>query len=1318
MTNKKFPIYTSYLGLILIGGLLISQSYAAITFFTQNFNENWSTSSPPSGWTIINEPTSSQGWQRDSAGLHWSNNHSGYAELAYDKGRRQNEIDSLISPIIDCSRYRNVVLRCSTYFRHNQGNYSAKIIGSIDGGVTYPYVIKNYYFTFHDMPQQESFTLDWAQEKDSVRIAWVFTGNIIDIQFWCIDNVSLTGIYVYDKDIACLNILRPSTFQPPGFCTLMVQIANVGKENLNAIKVCCSIIDWSHNFLHLAETTVSSLNYRETLPVNLFPPYNFSIPTIYWAKAYSQVLDDENYLNDTASLNFSVSWSQEIRYYEDEPLGRDSFPVGEQGWGVKFTPYYYPAQINDVVCYLGNPSGRAKFKIRIVDDDGLYGTPGTTIYETPFIKADGDTQPWNHVLLSEENIFIEEGSFYIFYIQVDDLPFASFLYHDGSRTTSVEYYKYQDSTYVSDFPAGDWLIHTTLIYSPIQREVNDVRTVYISQPRDEFVRRPFIYEHAITARIENVGINPQTNFLVSCTTRSYFGNYIRYYDVETIPYLPAGQGTFVRFSRPCTVQFNDPVYVVVTTHLNIDLNRSNDKKTKLISLTLGKFTGHETPTNYAWFDSDSISGPTFSWIDTNGSYLLADFGDDTTYKIPHLIPFSFPFYDSSYREVYVSTNGYITFLPEQSSSAGNLRVPSLQPPNSAIYVFWDDLILPSDRTAKILYHLYSGQAPNRKFIITWYNIAHKDCPDRLSFQVILSEDGEIICQYQDVFCGNQWANYGKSATVGIENQNGTKGLTYLFGSENDILHWPENKLASGRAIRFYKESRDIGPRTILAPKDSIVPSTVTPIAIIRNYGTEIEESVLVYLKIQRNNDLITVYYDSCFVFALYPGQERSAVFSDWDANLGTYTVTCSTNMQDDFNRKNDVLRRQVSVLTWVLKAPIPSGPANKKIKNGALAYVPPPFNKIYALKGGACDEFWCYNIATNSWESLPRMPRLPSGKKPKAGCALTYGNGKIFAFKGGSTGDFYSYDLMTGRWEILRPVTSNHTFQKPKDGAGLVFSEDYGLVYGIIGNNSYVLLAYNPYQDTWYDVAQLQFPYTYDGKPFRDGASITYYAGIIYIIKGNRSNEICRYNISQYNWMTPCTIPNFRIKSGAASTCQTSIGAIYFFLGGTKSSFWAFNIGNNSFDSLTPIPLGYNRKRVKKGSALVATPSDLIYAFKSGNTDEFWAYAFWAENKGVGNEKSSSDNILSAEPCIQSTINNTPHPYTISYVLTENSKVELNVYSITGQLVKRLFCKEQPPGKYQIHWEGNNNRGQKLHGIYFIKGRIGSQPITIKVIRN
>ncbi|MCX8029912.1 MAG: hypothetical protein N2712_07965, partial [Brevinematales bacterium] len=62
-------------------------------------------------------------------------------------------------------------------------------------------------------------------------------------------------------------------------------------------------------------------------------------------------------------------------------------------------------------------------------------------------------------------------------------------------------------------------------------------------------------------------------------------------------------------------------------------------------------------------------------------------------------------------------------------------------------------------------------------------------------------------------------------------------------------------------------------------------------------------------------------------------------------------------------------------------------------------------------------------------------------------------------------------------------------------------------------------------------------------------------------------------------------------------------------------------------------------------------------------------------------------------------------------------EVELNVYSITGQLVKKLYRQEQLPGTYQIHWNGKNSRGQNLRGIYFIKGRIGVHPITVKVIR-
>jgi hypothetical protein len=66
---------------------------------------------------------------------------------------------------------------------------------------------------------------------------------------------------------------------------------------------------------------------------------------------------------------------------------------------------------------------------------------------------------------------------------------------------------------------------------------------------------------------------------------------------------------------------------------------------------------------------------------------------------------------------------------------------------------------------------------------------------------------------------------------------------------------------------------------------------------------------------------------------------------------------------------------------------------------------------------------------------------------------------------------------------------------------------------------------------------------------------------------------------------------------------------------------------------------------------------------------------------------------------------NYPNPFnpqtTISYQLPHLSKVDLQIYNTLGQKVRNLVAKQQPPGVYQVIWDGRNDNSEQLaSGIY------------------
>lgn len=77
-------------------------------------------------------------------------------------------------------------------------------------------------------------------------------------------------------------------------------------------------------------------------------------------------------------------------------------------------------------------------------------------------------------------------------------------------------------------------------------------------------------------------------------------------------------------------------------------------------------------------------------------------------------------------------------------------------------------------------------------------------------------------------------------------------------------------------------------------------------------------------------------------------------------------------------------------------------------------------------------------------------------------------------------------------------------------------------------------------------------------------------------------------------------------------------------------------------------------------------------------------------------------------------LENYPNPFnqstTISYTLTTDEKVEINIYNIQGQLVKTLDCGQKSSGNHIVYWDGKGDQSNNVStGIYFCYLRTGER---------
>lgn len=195
-------------------------------------------------------------------------------------------------------------------------------------------------------------------------------------------------------------------------------------------------------------------------------------------------------------------------------------------------------------------------------------------------------------------------------------------------------------------------------------------------------------------------------------------------------------------------------------------------------------TGGPDQFGYTWNDTAA-----FNWIDATSGVNAGLSGADDDVAGPFNIGFNFKYYENSYSQLYVTSNGLISF-GAGAWSFSNLEIPKPSEPNNIIAPFWDDLCVNyGGYNSGAVYYKSGGTAPNRYFVVEWHEISRLYYSDKITFEVILYENGDIVMQYLSM------NGYLASATVGIEDASGTDGLEYLYNNYG---------LSNNKAVRFYR----------------------------------------------------------------------------------------------------------------------------------------------------------------------------------------------------------------------------------------------------------------------------------------------------------------------------------------------------------------------------------------------------------------------------------------------------------------------------------------------------------------------------------
>jgi len=224
--------------------------------------------------------------------------------------------------------------------------------------------------------------------------------------------------------------------------------------------------------------------------------------------------------------------------------------------------------------------------------------------------------------------------------------------------------------------------------------------------------------------------------------------------------------------------------------------------------------GGPSAEGFAWADSQHV---TFDWIrlTSDATNLATPPDNDTVYT--YTLPFAFYFYSRPFTQIYISSNGYITFHNYGTNSfPTNDNLAQGTSPDSILAVFWDDLQFLNTSTGGVFVDV-QGEAPYRQVIIEFRDVVRRanlaDGP--FEFEVILYETTNIIkFQYLRIGDGLTPEEKGASATIGLK----FTGTSFF---DNLVYSYNQPVLSDSLAIIFY-------PAGNLSVNSSLSPATTEP----------------------------------------------------------------------------------------------------------------------------------------------------------------------------------------------------------------------------------------------------------------------------------------------------------------------------------------------------------------------------------------------------------------------------------------------------------------------------------------------------------
>ena len=351
---------------------------------------------------------------------------------------------------------------------------------------------------------------------------------------------------------------------------------------------------------------------------------------------------------------------------------------------------------------------------------------------------------------------------------------------------------------------------------------------------------------------------------------------------------------------------------------------------------------------------------------------------------------------------------------------------------------------------------------------------------------------------------------------------------------------------------------------------------------------------------------------------------------------------------------DDNVERGENANEWVVLEPLPVGPYT----GGNMSY-DPETNSVFALTGNYRQNFFKYDVTTDTWIQMPDSPA-----SVEYGSSMTVIDGYIYMLRGYNSTLFYRFNIEEESWDIptqglFGPTTTtgtsyfeyNYGAELAADGQGnvyiargyysddfgvfdtdtgeftrlartpvgiyngsaMVYNDDEGVLYLTSGDlrtrksgtvNNY-FMKYTISTNTWEFIDSDPVPYQ-----TQYGSSMTYDGSrYIYLTRGANTNWWWRYDTqgtAGSRWSGTLTTISGWVQGYGAQLVYKQVGAnnyIYSIRANNTNTFWRYDIDGDSWLQLTNVP-----GTVRYGASLADGNDGYLYATRGNNTDDYYRY--------------------------------------------------------------------------------------------------------------